>query len=175
MKLSVKFGLYTGLLSGIWVISCFSMVSWLNNALQLAIPAGRIRAYSGLFSILILVLGIYFAAREVKRKNEGQISYGQAVKTGIVVAVITGILVAFFGFLYCTVINPGYAAYMVSESEKGMIAAHNSPEQISLELEKVRQEFSTSSQVMMSLIGQIVVGSICSLIVGIFIRNKKQS
>ena len=175
MKSTIKFGLYTSILSGAWVLSCFTIVSWFNNSLRLDIPAWRIRAYSGLFSIVILVVGIYLGTREAKRANGGQISYGRAVKTGIVIAVITGILVAGFSLLYCTVINPGYAAFMTREAEKAMITAHDSPELISRQLEKVKQEFSTSSQVIMALAGQIVVGTISSLIIGIFIRNKKQA
>lgn len=173
MKSSIKFGLYTGIISGIWVISCFTIVSWINTSLQLDIPALEIRAYSGLFSIIILVLGIYLGIREAKRRNGWQISYGEAVKTGIIVSVITGMLVALFSWLYCTVINPGYATYMSKEAEKAMIAAHDTPETIRRQLEKVKQEFATSTQVIMALAGQIVAGSISSLIIGIFIRNKK--
>jgi len=175
MKPSVKSGLYTGLLSGLWVLSCFTIVSWFNSSLHLEIPAWRIRAYSGLFSIIILVVGIYLGIREAKRQNGSQITYGGAIKTGVIVSIITGVLVALFSFLYCTVINPGYAAYMAKEAEKAMVAAHDSPEKISRQLDKVKQDFSTSSQVVMTLVGQIVVGTISSLIIGKFIRNKKQS
>lgn len=175
MKPSVKSGLYTGLLSGLWVISCFTVVSWFNSSLHLAIPAWRIRAYSGLFSIIILVVGIYLGIIEAKRQNGSQITYGGAIKTGVIISIITGVLVALFSFLYCTVINPGYAIYMAKEAEKAMVAAHDSPEKISQQLDKVKQDFSTSSQVVMALVGQIVVGTISSLIIGKFIRNKKQS
>jgi len=44
-----------------------------------------------------------------------------------------------------------------------------------LQMDKIKKEFSTLSQVSMALIGQIVVGTISSLIIGIFIRDKKQS
>ena len=175
MKPSVKSGLYTGLLSGLWLLSCFTIVSWFNSSLHLEIPAWRIRAYSGLFSILILVVGIYLGTREVRRQNSSSITYGEAVNTGIIISVIAGVLVALFSLLYCTVINPGYAAYMAKEAEKAMIAAHESPEKINLQMDKIKKEFSTLSQVSMALIGQIVVGTISSLIIGIFIRDKKQS
>jgi hypothetical protein len=175
MKPSIKFGLYTGILLGVWTISCFSIVSWLNHSMNLSIPARKIRAYSGLFSIVILVVGVYLAIKEAKRSNGNQIRYAEAVKTGVIVSVITGVVVAFFSYLYCTVINPGYADHMVKEAEQAMVAAHDTTEKISQQLTKVKQEFSTSSQVIMALAGQIIVGSICSLIIGIFVRSKKQS
>ncbi|MDP4255029.1 MAG: hypothetical protein Q8938_13550 [Bacteroidota bacterium] len=69
-------------------------------------------------------------------RDAGQIGYGKAVSTGI------------------------------------MIAAHVRPEAIGAELDKVRREFSTSSQVLMALVGQTVAGTIGSLILGLFIGRK---
>jgi hypothetical protein len=172
MKSFVKFGLGTGLLVGVWNLSCFTVVSWINKIFAFGIPAARIRAYSGLFGLIILILGIYFGMKEVKRK-EGQITYGKAIKTGISISLITAIIVAFFGFLYCTVINPGYADYMVKESEKALIAAKKSSEEIKQQLMKVRSFYSTSSQVLQALTVQLVVGIISSLILGLFVRTKK--
>jgi hypothetical protein len=165
------FGLLTGLISGIWVISSFTIVGCLNSAFHLGIPAARIRAYSGLLSIIILLLGIVLGMRDACRKNGGQISYGMAVRTGLVIAVLTGLVVSAFSLLYCTVINPGYSTYMVHEAESAMVAAHARPESIGPEHDKVRREFSTSSQVLMALVGQIVVGTIGSLILGLFISR----
>jgi len=173
MKPSVRAGLYAGLLSGLWVVSCFTVVSWVNRSLHLDIPAWRIRAYSGLFSIIILVMGIYLGMREAKRRNGWHLTYGQAIRTGVIISVIAGILVALFSWLYCTVINPGYATFMIREAENALIAAHENQEAIVKHLKEVRQEFSTGAQVLMALVGQIVVGIISSLVIGFFIKTKK--
>jgi hypothetical protein len=172
MKSFVKFGLGTGSLVGLWNLSCFTIVSWVNEILSLNIPAAKIRAYSGLFGLIILILGIYFGMNELRKKQD-RISYGAAVKTGISISLISAILVAFFGFLYCTVINPGYATYMVKETENVLIAAKKSPEEINQQLMKVRSFYSTSSQVLQALIVQSFAGIIGSLILGLFIRTKK--
>ncbi|MDP4257648.1 MAG: hypothetical protein Q8937_05395 [Bacteroidota bacterium] len=81
-------------------------------------------------------MGIVLGMRDAGRRHAGQIGYGQAVSTGI------------------------------------MIAAHVRPEAIGAELDKVRREFSTSSQVLMALVGQTVAGTIGSLILGLFIGRK---
>lgn len=173
MKPAIKFGTGTGLASGIWALCTFAIIGWLFHLLHITVPAAHIRAYGGLFSILILVTGIYLGMQAVKKNNEQLISYGLAVKTGIVISVITGIVVALFSYLYCTVINPGYQAFMVSETEKALQTAKASPAVISRQLASAKNEFSTTSQVMMALIGQIVVGSIASLVIGLFMRTKK--
>ena len=173
MKLSPRFGVLTGLLVGLWNISCFTIVSRLNSFFSIGIPPERIRAYSGLFGLIILILGIYLGIKAAKRKSAGVISYGQAVKTGVLIAVITAAIVACFGFLYCTVINPGYTNFMVSEAEKTLIAAKKAPAEIAQQLERVRNEFSTGSQVLQALIVQSVVGTISSLIISATEYSKK--
>jgi hypothetical protein len=176
MKSFVKYGLRTGIFSGIWLFGSFIFVSWLNRMyFNQSIPEAQIRGYSGLFSILILVIGIYAAMRQVKVRNGDALAYGQAVKTGILVGCITGVIVGLFGLLYCTVINPGYTEFMVNDAKNVLIAAGKSPQEIAQRLEGVRKEFSTGSQVIMALVGQTVVGSIASLILGLFMRTKKDA
>src|SRR5258708_2644803 len=117
MKPFVKYGLWTGIVSGLWGLVSFTTVSWLNRAFfHESIPATDIRSYSGLFSILILVVGIYMAMKQARLRAGGVLTYGQAVKTGVLVACVTGVLVAFFSWLYCTVINPGYTDFMVADT-----------------------------------------------------------
>jgi hypothetical protein len=173
MKPFLKYGLWTGIISGLWLLGSFTVVNWLNTVLfHHSIPASQIRSYSGLFSILILVLGIYLGMRQTKLQN-GTLTYGQAVKTGVIIACITALLVAFFSYLYCTVINPGYAGFMIRDTENTLKAAGKTPREISLELEKVCKQFTTGTQVGMALTGQAVAGTLASLILGLFMRNKK--
>jgi len=174
MKSFVKYGLWTGIASGLWGIGCFTIVGRLNTAFfHQSIPATQIRSYSGLFSIVILIVGIYLGMREVKRKNGDVLAYGMAVKAGIIISAITGVILCLFTLLYCTVINPGYADFMVKDTGKALAAAGKAPEEISRRLEGVRKEFTTGAQVMMALVGQTAVGSVLALIVGLFVRTKK--
>jgi len=172
VKSFIRFGVIIGFLVGIWNLSCFTIVSWINKILSLGIPAARVRAFSGLFGLVILILGIYFGIREAKRKAGG-ITYKKAIKTGISIAMISAVIVAFFGFLYCTVINPGYAAFMVKQTENALIAAKKSPEEINQQLIKARAFYSTFSQVLQALIVQSVIGTVSSLIIGLFLSRKK--
>ena len=173
MKSFVKFGLFTGLAVSAWNLSCFTIVNWLNRIFSLDIPAARIRAYSGLFGLIILILGIFLGMREVKRKNHYTISYGQALKVGISISLISACIAGLFALAYCTLINPGYQDFMVREAESALIAAKNSPEEIGKQLEKVRSQFSTSNQVLQGIIAQSVIGTLSSLILGLFIKTKK--
>ena len=174
MKSFIKYGLWTGLISALWGIVSYTIVGWLNGTyFHKRIPAADIRSVSGLFSILILIIGIYWGMKEEKRKMGNTIDFGRAVKTGIMISLITAIIVSITTFLYCTTINPGYADFMVRDAQQALIAAGKSPDEINQRLISVRKEFTTGAQVGMALVGQLVVGSIASLIIGLVVRTKK--
>ena len=172
MKSFVKFGIFIGLAISVWNLSCFTTVQWLNQIFSLGIPTTRIRTLSGLFGIITLILGIFLGMREVKRKNDYILTYGQALKVGICISVITACVVGLFAFVYCTWINPGYQDFMVREAEASLTNAKYSPELIREQLQKVRSQFSTGNQVLQGLIAQSVVGTLSSLIIGLFIKTK---
>lgn len=174
MKPFLTYGLRTGILSGCWLLGSFSIVSWLNSSFfHSGIPATSIRSYAGLFSIVVLFVGIYLGMRQARARNGGILSYGQAVTTGVLIACITAVLVAIFDVLYCTVINPGYADFMVKDTQQALLAAGKAPAEIGRRLAEVRKEFTTGAQVAMALVGQSVLGSIAALILGLFLRTRK--
>ena len=175
MKTFVKYGLWTGIISGLWGLVSFTVVGWLNTvAFHGSIPAAQIRSYSGLFSLIILAMGIYLGLKQARTRNENSLTYGQAVKTGALIAVVTAILVGAFTWLYCAVLNPGYTGFMVQDCQRTMTAAGKSPAEIAQCVEATRKEFSTGAQVAQALIGQAVVGTVLSLIFGLFLRTKNK-
>jgi len=175
MKTFIKFGLWTGIISGLWGLVSFTVVGSLNNvAFHGHIPATQIRSYSGLFSIIILAVGIYLGLKQARTRNSNNLTYGQAVKTGALIAIVTAVVVAVFTWLYCTVINPGYTEFMVQDCQRTMTAAGKSPAEIAQCVESTRKEFSTAAQVGQALIGQAVVGTVVSLIFGLFLRTKNK-
>jgi len=173
MKPSYKAGIITGITVGLFATTCFSIFNWLNTQFGWGIPPATIRWLSGLLTIVIQGTGIYFSMRGNKIAQNGSLTYGQALKAGITVAIMTALITALFGFIYCTVVNPGYADYMVGEANKAMVASGKSAKQITDELVSVRREFSTGGQVMEALIAQTVVGTVISLIMSLFTKSKK--
>ena len=172
MRSTLKFGLITGAISVVWLFGSFTLFTWLNGKYGWDIQASTIRGIGGLLSIPIQAIGIYIAMQNVKQIT-GSLTYGQAVKTGLIVALTVAIIVATFGLLYSTVINPGYTEFMVHDAQKAMLAKVESQQDISQASVAVRKEFSAGMQVIQALVGQFVTGAIMSLIIGLFIKTKK--
>jgi hypothetical protein len=158
---------------GVFAVSFFSIVNGLNIGNHWGIYPATIRGIGGLLTVVILGTGIYLTMQAVKKEQSNSLTYGQALKAGIIVAVITAVITAICSFIYCQFINPGYAQYMLAEAQKAMVAQHESQQQIANDSAGIKAGFSTGGQVIQALIGQTVVGTVLSLIMGIFIKSKK--
>ena len=172
MKSTLKYGLITGIIVGAFLIAFFVIVNSLNSVLGWGLQPGNIQGITGLLSIPILATGILITMKRVKKEQADQLTYLQALKTGVLVAVITAVIVALFSYIYCTIINPGFAQYMVGEAQKQMIAEHESRQQIVKESSNLLIGYSPGMQVFHALVGQTVVGTLLTLFMGFFVRSR---
>lgn len=172
MKSTFKIGLVTAVISTLFLFGFFPVLLWLNNKFGWGMQAASIRGIGGLLSIPIQAIGIYLAMQDIK-KTTGMLTYAQALKTGITVAITIAVVVAAFSFVYCNFINPGYAAYMLKDAQQTMRASGESAQQIETNSVQVAKQFTTGAQMMMALVGQSVVGIIISLIIGLFVKTGK--
>lgn len=62
---------------------------------------------------------------------------------------------------------------MVEESKKAMIADDKSPAEIAAGMPGLQQQWATGGQMLQALVGQSVLGTVISLVMGVFIKTKK--
>ena len=172
MRSTIKYGIITGIISCVFLFGFATIMFWLNAKNGWGIQVSTIRGIGGLLSIPVQAIGIYMAMQNIKQSG-GSLTYAQALKTGLTVAATIAIIVAIFSFLYCTVFNPGYAEFMVHDAQKAMIASGESQQQIGQNSIKVAKEFTPGMQVVQALAGQFFSGVIISVIIGLFVRNRK--
>jgi hypothetical protein len=166
----------TGVIIGVFVLSFFSFFNLLNKYFAWGMSPMTIRGLSGLVTLIILAVGIYMGMQAIKKQNGGTLSYKQAFFSGVVVALTTGVIVAFCAFIYCQFINPGLPDYLLSESKKIMISQGKSAADadIATELASLRKQLTTSAQVFEAFVGQSIGGTLMSAIMGLFLRTKNK-
>jgi hypothetical protein len=174
MRSTIKYGIITGIIVGGFAILFFTIVNSLNTAYSWGMQPENIRGLGGLLTIPILATGIFLTMSTVKKEQDYKLTYLQALKTGVLVAVITAIIVALFSYIYC-IINPGFAQYMLAEAQKVMQAKHESQQQIAADSINVLKEYAPGTQVFQALVGQTVIGTVMSLIIGLFVRSRKSN
>lgn len=168
-----KQAIITGLIVGVFAIGAFTVADHLNKHFKWGVNTSTIRGLTGLLTLVILGIGIYTGMESIKRSNSGKLTYGQALLAGFIIALTTGIITAIVGFIYCNYLNPGYAAYMLAESKKALVAEGKSPAEIAANMTSLQQQWTTGGQMLQALVGQTVCGTVISLVMGLFIKSKK--
>ena len=164
-----KQALLTGIIVGMVAVISFTV----SKQAHLNISATTLRGLTGLLTLVILGIGIYVGMQRIKTVNSGKLTYGQAVFSGLLIALVTGIITALVSVVYCRLIDPNYSAYMISETQKAMLANGKSPAEVNVAVPALQQQWSTGGQFIQALIGQTVCGTVIALIMGIFVRTKK--
>ena len=120
-----------------------------------------------LINIAISVVFIVMAVEQYKKANEGFLSIGEAIKVGVLVAVIAGVIGAIYQVIYATIIDPDYYDKVVEVAMKKMsgITSNFTEEQMEEFQDKmyankpsIVSSFSTS--VIFSAIGGLIISAI---------------
>ena len=128
-----------------------------------------------LINIAISVVFIVMAVEQYKKANEGFLSIGEAIKVGVLVAVIAGVIGAIYQVIYATIIDPDYYDKVVEVAMKKMSAMANFNEE---QLEEFQDKMyankpSIASSFSTSIIFSAIGGLIISAIVGA-VKKKEQ-
>jgi len=162
-----KFVLNYGLLLGI-VSVIFGVIMYVTNVY---LDPGIIYTIIG---FLVLITIITIAIKAFKTENGGFLSLGEALKVGIGVAVIGGIIAALWSFVLMNYIEPDYMSQMMEVNREKMIEAQPDMTESQLNAaEEMTAKFTSPIMVVaFSLIGNLFFGLIISLIAGLIMKNK---
>jgi len=160
VKLSAFFG----------VISC---IAWYMLAKNLGFYSVSVYLYRFFFILGFLLVGIFISVFLEKKKNNGFIEFKEALKVGMLYAVVFAVVVAIFNYFYHTFITPDTIDYFLSEAKKAAIAHHVKESEIPDILESEKKTFSS-----FRLVPPILFwGLIASLLAGAILQknnlNKK--
>lgn len=162
-----KFALTYGLiLGGVSVIFAF-MLYTADMHYQGGIPIM-------LISIALMLAAVLFAMLQFKKANNGFMSFGQALKIGVGVCLVGGIIGIIFNQLMANVIDPEMMTKAM-EYQKGQLMETTSltPEQIDGQLEMQKKFTTPSMQIIFGLIFTIIIGFLVSLIPALVLKKQE--
>ncbi len=169
MNKTLRRAVLIGCIQAAWLLCGFTLLTTLLPQ----VPRASLRATTGLLGMLVLLGGIGFAMRQARREAEGDFTYLQAMRAGLVVSGVVAVTVSLASLLYVTVLSPGFAARMIDEAVANARAVGASPEEVERARRSAAREFSTAAQVLMPLVAQTVAGAFFSSILAVFFRQKR--
>lgn len=123
---------------------------------------------------LIFPVTIFYAVNQFKKKNGNVLSLGQAIKTGLIIAIISAIVYAVYSLIFHYVIDPDFVGKVMEVTREKMMENSDMSE------EQVNQSMAFAEKFMNPFLGvtfwialSAIFGLIYSLIAGLIMKNEQ--
>ncbi len=123
---------------------------------------------------LLFVGFIVYGIKAFKLSNEGFLKLGQAIKIGLGIALIAGIIASIYQFVFMNYIEPDYMTKVAEVQEQILYEKFPDMDEALIEKQlEITQKFSSPGILLaFSLAGSLIMGLIISLIAGLFMKKE---
>ncbi|HLW14085.1 MAG TPA: DUF4199 domain-containing protein [Flavobacteriaceae bacterium] len=163
-KLALNYGLLLGLFSVLLSVVVYSMGSFIEKPLWSTI------------AITFIGFGVtYYAILQYRTQLGGFLTLGQAMKLGVAIALIAGIIASLSNYIFMTYIEPDTVEKMIELGRQQLEESPNalSDEQIEMSMEMSRKFMQPWLMAAMGILSSVFMGVIYSLVAGLILQKKK--
>lgn len=127
----------------------------------------------GYVFLVILLVALYFFIKSYRDNYlHGQITYGQAVGSGMVIFLYYSIITAIFTYILYAFIDPGLIDKQIAMTEE-IMQKRGLPQEAMDAAMKIQQKMIRPGIIApMSILSNMLFGLVMSLIIGIFVKNE---
>ena len=115
-------------------------------------------------STLLFIGFMFLTQKEYRDVNGGYLTFGEGFKAGFLFAILSGIVLSVFTYLYFAVLSPEMLEKIIASTEAKMAAKGLSQEQVDQAMSYTRKFLSPVGVTISALIGAAVMGAIIALI-----------
>ncbi|WP_299679164.1 DUF4199 domain-containing protein [uncultured Tenacibaculum sp.] len=127
-----------------------------------------------LIAIVLLIVIIVLGIKKFKVSNNGFLSFGQAVKVGVGIAIFSALISVIYQYIFISFIEPTYMEQMTEIQTQNWIDQGYSEEQIEASQEMAKKFSSPGITAAFSLIGSAIIGFIISAIAGAIMQKREE-
>jgi len=128
----------------------------------------------GIISFLLIIVAIILAVKNFKKNNEGYLSFGEAVKIGVGLCVVSSIIIITYNLIFMNFIEPDFMNQLLAKQEEMMFNNGMNEEQIKAAMamaQKFKGPFISSA---FGIIMSAFVGFVISAITGAILKNSRE-
>ncbi|WP_299523659.1 DUF4199 domain-containing protein [uncultured Lutibacter sp.] len=164
-QIMLNYGLILGFVSILIAVINFAF----GNVYE---PHWVISVLGALVSVVFIVLGL----KKLKESNNGFLSLGQALKTGLGISLISGIIYVIYMMLFTNIIEPEFFTRMAEVQEAGMLEKYPnmSDEQLEGAIAMTKKMSGPAITSAFILIFSLFFGFIVSLIGGLIMKKTQE-
>lgn len=163
-SIMLTYGLYLGIAAIVVSVANYSF----GNIYK---PHWIISTLNFVLTIAFIVLGI----KLLKQQNNGFLRVGEAIKLGVGIALISGILGAIYFVIFSNYIEPEFVSKMGEFQEQILLDKFPDMDEALLEqqIEMSKKFMTPSIMAGMAIVGNVIVGFIISLIAGLIMKKEE--
>ena len=168
----LSIALRNGILLGVACV-VLSVLLYVTNLLYTG--SFLIGAITWLLNLAICVVFIVMAVQQYKTANDGFLTVGEAIKVGIVTALVGGVIAAIYSVIYTTVIDPNYYEKVVElalEKMAPLLQRMSEDEVMEFQQGLFEGKPTVISTFIYAIIGSSLGGLILGVIIGLIKKTK---
>jgi len=160
----LTYGLYLGIASILLLVVNYSFGNIYN-------PHWTVNVFSYILIIVFIVLGI----KVFKTKNNGFLNLADAIKLGVGIALVSGIIGAIYFFVFSSFIEPDFTLKVSEFQEQLLYEKFPDMDEALIEQQvEMSKKFMTPGIMAgMTIVGNVIIGLIISLIAGLIMKKEE--
>jgi len=162
-SLIINYGIILGAASILLSVSTYAMGAHLK-------PHWSISVISIALTIGLIVLGI----KKYKEINNGFISWGQGVKIGVGICILSALIAAIYQYIFMTFIEPDFMLQAMEVQNQAYLDSGMTEEQIEVANEMAKKFQSPGIVMAMSIVGAAILGFIISAIAAAIMKKSEE-
>jgi len=161
-KISLHYGIILGIISVLISVVVYALGMQYDQDWKM-----------GSIGIIAMIALIFLGIKKFKEFNDGYLTLGQALKTGIGIALIGGIISVIYTYVFMTIIEPDFMANTMVKAQEQMMEQNpnltdEQVEQATAMMSKFSSPAITSA---FALMGSLFFGFIIALVSGLIQKN----
>ena len=131
--------------------------------------------WQSLLNFAAMLWFVIYGIKAFKKDNSGYLSLAEALKTGLAITLIAGVIGSIFTYLFTTIIEPDFVMNMLEASRVKMIEDNPemTQEQMDMAMSISEKMMSPGILTAIGVIASLFFGFIISLISGLVLKNNR--
>lgn len=162
-KFALNFGLILGAVSVIFAFMLYTADMHYQGGISVM-----------LISLVLSLAAVIIAMIQFKKANEGFMSFGQALKVGVGVCLIGGIIGIIFNQIMSNVIDPDMMAKAMEYQKNQLLETTNmTMEQVDAQMELGKTFSTPTMQIVFGLVFSLFMGFVLSLVPALILKKSE--